>query len=326
MTPLFEYASLYLDRVRLYGHAFNKNDFSNKEQDFIAHNHSLFTIEKRHAHKVYGRASSEKATLKTAQALKKNSNTRVLFYWNADLIYNSLYSSLETIEKNHPTWVKKSKFNVSAAKNGFDFSQKAAQKFWVKTASDIINDPFIDGAFIDAVPKAASNGQLAIIQELMDQLPGIVIYNGFRMNQQGKFLGGLDTLEHADGVFVEAFMSGLVQDAEKAEMLIDELMKIPADKYLICNGLFNGFGSKGSHQFSLAAYLILANDKTFYRIGEGHQFNNEHLTYWHEDFEKKLGPPKAKAIKKDGIYRRSFEHAEVELNLKKQTSSISWLD
>jgi len=115
--------------VKLYGHAFSNNEFTQEEYQFIAEKMPIFTVEKRHAHKVHGSAKSEQATLSTARKIKAlNPDATVLFY-----------------------------------------------------ASDIANDPAVGGVFVDASSKAALNGQLDIVHKLMDELPGLVLYNGYRV-------------------------------------------------------------------------------------------------------------------------------------------------
>jgi len=277
--------------VRLYGHAFEYKDFSEQQYDFIAKNHSIMAIEKRHARRVYGEATSEKSTLFTAKKMKeKNPETDVLFYWNAYLAYEGLYKSLETLRSKQPTWFRKSSFeSIKAASYAFDFTPKGAREFWVSIPNKAVEHQAIDGVFIDALPKAELNGQL----------------------------------EQVDA-FVEAFMSASVDRAERAERLLDELLQFPKDKVLICNGLKDGFGSKGSHQFSLAAYLIVAHEKSYYRFGEGHAFGGKFLTYWHEDFEKKIGNPIGEVKKKGRVYYRSFENLEVMLDLDKQEVKLEW--
>jgi len=315
------------ERIKLYGHAFSNKGFTEAEYQFIADKTSLFTIEKRHANKLHGRTTSEKATLISARKIKTlNPDANVLFYWNCDLVYASLYESLVNLADEQPTWVRESRFKrIGAAKNGYDFSEQAAQDFWVDTATKMVDDPAIGGVFVDASSKAALNGQLEIVHELMDKLPGTVIYNGYRFKPNGQgFYGGAETLKHADGVFVEAFLSGPVKEAEHAASLIDGLLGIPDDKIIVCNGLIDGYGSNGSHKFSLAACLIVANSNTYYRFGEGHHFNNEYMTYWHDDFAQKIGVPKGKAQKDGLVYKRSFEHVDVMLDLESQTATLDW--
>jgi len=314
-------------KVRLYGHAYSNKGFTKEEYQFVADKMPLFTIEKRHAQNVHGPASTEKATLVTARKIKKlNPDTKILFYWNCDLIYAPLYETLKDLAETQPTWVRESRFKrVTAAKNGYNFGEQGAQDFWVKTAADIVADPSIGGVFVDASSKAAVNGQLEIVHKLMDELPGLVLYNGYRVKPQDKtFFGGAETLKHADGVFVEAFLSGPIKTAEAAEVLIEGLLKIPADKHIICNGLIDAFGSNGSHEFSLAAYLIVANENTYYRFGKGHNFNNEYMTFWHDDFAKEIGEPSGKATKEGLTYKRSFEHVDVTLDLENQKATLNW--
>ena len=313
--------------VRLYGHAFSNKEFDNEQLNFIAKHHSIMTIEKRHAYKDHGRGASVKATKVSAKEMvRRNPETKVLYYWNCALIYSDLYESLKNIHNEQPTWVRKSPYdNIKAAPYAFDFTEQAAQDFWVSTAADVVKDPNVTGTFVDAIPKAEVNGQIEVVRQMMDQLPGLVIYNGYRLNPGKKtFYGGRETLKHADGVFMEAFLSGPINDVSRAELVIEELLDFPKDKILICNGLADGYGSNGSHEFSLAAYLIVAQEKTYYRFGSGHAFGDEYLTYWHEDFGKKVGKPKGKAVKKGRVYKRNFENVEVTLDLLTQKATLDW--
>jgi len=198
------------------------------------------------------------------------------------------------------------------------------RNYWVNKANAQVNNTEMAGVFVDAIPKAEVAGQLDEVHDLMDRLSGTVIYNGYRYSAAG-FYGGAETLDHADGVFVEAFLNATITTSDAAVSLIDELLLIPSDKYIICNGVSEGFGSNGTHHFSLAAYLIIANDKSYYRYGDGANFHSKYMTYWHSDFAQELGAPLGDAQKNGYIYTRSFEHAEVVIDFQNQTSSITWM-
>jgi len=313
------------DGVRLYGHAYANKDYSQEGYEFIAEHFAYHTIEKRHAHQVYGPRSTQEASRKTADRIKVlNPEAQCLFYWNMDLIYGGLYECFEGFVEKHPTWVKKSRFTVAPAPYGFDLSSEEAKQFWLQTVTNEIQNSSLDGAFLDASSKADLNGQLEIIHALMSQIPGTVIYNGFRYHPKKGFFGGHETLKHADGVFVEAFLSGPVNTAERAAAVLDALMDLPTEKIVICNGLSDGFGSNGSHTFSLAAYLIVAQENTYYRYGKGHHFDDKYMTYWHEDFGKELGKPLGKAQKNGLTYTREYEKVSVSLNLQEQQAKITW--
>jgi hypothetical protein len=42
------------------------------------------------------------------------------------------------------------------------------------------------------------------------------------------------------------------------------------------------------------------------------------------EYSKPLGPPKGPATKTDYLYKRSFQHADVTLDIKKETARILW--
>ena len=93
-------------RVRLYGHAYNLNDFSTYEYDWIKNNNEFFTIEKRHAKNIYGAVSSERASVATAaNIIANNANAKPLFYWNTGPVYSDIYETIQTALIDHPEWV-----------------------------------------------------------------------------------------------------------------------------------------------------------------------------------------------------------------------------
>ena len=309
-------------KVRLFGHAFRNNDFSPEQYDFIRDNFYVFTIEKRHAKNIYGATSTEKAAAETAkQLLKNNPDMRVLLYWSTNTAYTQFYTTVRDTVAQHPDWVKE----VQAGTVRWTYPNDTARNWWANTADQLIEDSDLNGVFGDGAPGANARGQLESVESCLKRLSSFVIYNGYRVQSANKCTAGAKTLAHADGVYCEAFFRSSVETADEGAKLMDELLAISSDKYILCRGAGDGtFGS--THDFTLACYLLIANDYTFYSWGGANNSYaaDDSLIYWSEDFEQEIGNPLGKATKDGYAYRRDFEHCSVEVNLKSKTSSIVW--
>jgi hypothetical protein len=307
--------------VRLYGHAYNTSGFSTDEYDWIANHNYFFTIEKRHANLIYGNPSSEYASGVAATQIKTNNSTcRPLFYWNSSVIYNTIYQTIEDVLAIHPTWAR--------SDEKWDYTATGFPEWWVSVAQNQVNNSAEEGVFVDAVPNVeAVQGATALakLHTMLDQLPGFVIYNGFYTTGAGGLLAGLSTLEHADGVYVESFMQGNCNTPARGKQLLDCMLLIPPDKYFVTNCSANTDWNSTDHQFSLACYLIVANDYSFYRYSST-GYGPGNLMLWDEDFGKYIGQPTGtgKATVNGYVYTRTFANASVTVDLLNKTSSIIW--
>jgi len=303
--------------VRLYGHAYKNSDYTTQQYNFIKNNYHIHTIEKRHAYQVYGSPSTQLSSRNTADTLHKNNpSCKPLFYWNAELAFTSIYESLEGLPSNYFV-------DNGYTQKSYNFSDPKVRTLWRTVPRQAYNWSNIKGVFVDAMPKAAAQGNLDILHSMMDTLPGLVIYNGYRVSPRGDMQAGAETLEHADGVFVEFFFSYLMEEVEHARFLMEELLSIPSNKYIICRGTPNGYGANGSHKFSLACYLIVANNRSFYIYNDDYEADN--ALYWHADFGRRLGEPLHDAQRVNAnVYTRTFEHAHVYVNLNTRNSKITW--
>lgn len=309
--------------VRLYGHAYNQDGFSQAEYSWIANHNFLFTIEKRHARNIYGNPTSEFASNLAAQQINTNNSVcKPLFYWNSSKIFDDIYATVQDAVTSNPSWVRPD--------DRWDYTNSNFRNWWVSIAEDQVNNAWHEGVFVDAVPNVVGiQGATALseLENMMDQLPGLVIYNGFYTPVNGgSLLAGLSTLNHADGVFVEKFMNSTCDTKEKGKVLLDELLLVPGEKYIIANSEHEPAWNSTDHKFSLACYLIIANNRSFYRYvdQEGIDYSSNALTYWHEDFGKNIGAPLGKATVNGYVYTRTFENASVTVDLENKTSSIIW--
>jgi len=308
-------------RVREYGHAYNINDFTSDEYQWIKDHYSLFTIEKRHAKYVYGDVSSETASIATAAKLKENNSTiKPLFYWNVKVVYDGIYQTIQDALAIHPEWV---------GDVGWDWTHPELKQWTI----DILNDYGVDsghaGVFLDQV--MAFQGDEQDIFDIMDSVSGIVIYNGYtpRGTESNPVIAATqEYLKHSSGVYVEHFFHGShIKYVSQGKALMDSLLDVPNDKIIIAmSSADTTYWNAPDHKFSLAAYLIIANDNSYYHYTESGLLASDYMTYWHSDFEKTLGAPLAKAKVNGYVYTRTFENASVRVDLLNKTSSIDWVE
>jgi len=309
-------------KVRLFGHAFRNDDYTPDQYDFIRDNFYLFTIEKRHAKNIYGATSTEKAAAETAKKLLKNNpDMRVLLYWSTNTAYTQFYTTIRDTVAEHPDWVEE----VREGTVRWTYPNDAARNWWADMADQLVKDSALNGVFGDGVPGANARGQLESVESCLKRLSSFVIYNGYRVQTSTRCAAGPSTLVYADGVFCEAFFRSSVETADEGVKLMEELLAIPSDKYILCRGAGDGaFGS--THDFSLACYLIIANNYSFYSWGgrRNSYAADDSLIYWSDDFDKEIGEPLGKATQDGYAYHRDFEHCTVDVNLETKTSSIVW--
>ncbi|QDU88767.1 hypothetical protein Pla175_21500 [Pirellulimonas nuda] len=221
----------------------------------------------------------------------------------------------------HPGWVEE----VREGTVRWTYANSAARNWWADTADRLVHDSALNGVFGDGAPGANARGQLENVESCLERLSSFVIYNGYRVQSSSKCAAGASTLAHADGVFCEAFFRSSVETADEGVKLMDELLAIPPDKYILCRGAGDGaFGA--THDFSLACYLIIANDYSFYSWGgaKNSYAADDSLIYWSDDFAQEIGKPLGKAAKAGYAYHRDFEHCSVDVDLEAKTSSIAW--
>ena len=117
----------------------------------------MITLEKTTGSKSYG--STDAGTIEAAKAIKQvNPNAKVLFYRNV-FVHYPMYSFDDQLDKI-PGWyleTKKGDDKVVRNKNrGYDTSNKAMRKWWVDTAAEVCQSPYVDGLFLDGNIKSLS--------------------------------------------------------------------------------------------------------------------------------------------------------------------------
>jgi hypothetical protein len=302
-------------KVRLYGHAFKNEDFTDDQYDFIINNIGIFTVEKRHARDIYGAINTEDAAEATAERIHVgNPNCKVLIYWSTNTAYTNYYTTVADAISEHPDWVDPS--------NSRYVYPDDCKDWWVEEANDIVTTRGLDGIFGDGAPGAESRGYISDVNDNLSGLSDLScfnIYNGYRVSSTSKIYAGSTTLANADGVMCEAFFRDPCDTKDEAVFQMDEFLAIPSDKYIICRGAAGVFGT--THDFTLACYLIIANDYTYYSWGgdDNSYAGDGTMTYWDSDFEQEIGEPLDVATKDGYTYSRVFENCTVNVDFENAT-------
>ncbi|WP_299666693.1 putative glycoside hydrolase [uncultured Polaribacter sp.] len=320
--------------VRLYGHAYDIEDFSKEEYDFIANHFYYFTIEKRHAREIYGATSSERASAATAaKIVANNSNTHPLFYWNTKVVYDEIYETVQDSIAANPDW--------ASGKNGGGnwtdtaYASEEFRTWFVDVVEDMVNNYAHEGTFLDAALSVGghiSPTAGAYLKDMMAEMPGPTIFNGFGPNTP---YARFDYLETAEGVFLEHFFKTQCDNLAKGKKMLDDLLLVPNEKIIIANAGPEAFWNTTDHKFSLAAFLIIANDNSYYHwmpsannwssdhlmfwdeeMPSANNWSSDHLMFWDEDFGKYLGPPLGPASVNGYVYTREFDNASIDLETK----------
>tara|TARA_R110001592_G_scaffold175312_7_gene414366 strand:+ start:361 stop:1554 length:1194 start_codon:yes stop_codon:yes gene_type:complete len=213
------------DKMPLYMHLRKSTAFTKKEVDYIA-KYPLITFEKTTGSKTFG--STEKGTLKAAEAVKKiNPDAKILYYKNVVINWKSYQEDEEFLNKHPKAYLvntKGEKAFMSNNKTGFfDISEKYVRDYWLDHVTKMTSNPEIDGLFLDAnikvlVPgffnkrigkekqKAIETGYLAMMEELDTKLgkENVLLANIIRVRPEFKD-SGREYSKFFDGSYLEGF-------------------------------------------------------------------------------------------------------------------------
>lgn len=351
------------DTVPVYIH-FGKSggQLTEEELKFVARTSNFVCFEKAHGISQFG--STEKGTANDAKRLKAlNPKMKVLFYWNSFLNYRMYDACKEIRQRPDWIFRDKQGKPIYKAGNleQYNLLNPDFRKWWASIAGKAISEFGCDGIFMDAVNQAKrpiwmkkgwgeGNEQLltdAVIDmmQLANEEMGddaILLYNGIRSSDRAENTQGSEYLPHADGVTLEHFSAFQSRSKESIARDIESIVKAgKAGKIVVVKGWpdpefnwLNRTKMKLSPQqlagearekitFSLTCFLVAAQPDSYFCYSWGYRDLHGSLVDYPE-FHKPLGKPKGDAVKDGWIYTRSFEHAEVRVDLSKRTAGIDW--
>jgi len=142
------------DRIPLYMHVRKNTQFTDDELAFISR-FPIVTFEKSTGITEYG--SSEAGTREAAKAVKAlNPKAKVLFYWNVIVWYN-LYAANEELPQIENWYVRGSDgepFLIRGTQYTYDLRDREFRDWWLRICKAEVQNPLIDGVFIDGNIKA----------------------------------------------------------------------------------------------------------------------------------------------------------------------------
>jgi hypothetical protein len=317
-------------KTRLYGHSYNSGDFTDEQYDWIRDHFEYFTIEKTHMRSDYGNPSHELTSrICATRLIEANPRCKPLMIYSVGGAYDELFESEAQALIDHPDYFL---YNTNGITSSLNVANTNENNWYIETVnSNCVNSDLV-GIFVDGF-KGTYLSFPDNVQFMMEGMIGhsFSLVNGFDFNPSGTAIRDFpDLLEFTDGVFIDSFFRRRCTSADAAVLLIDACLQIPNDYMIVCFGSYDGNteaygGWPITHQFTHAAYLIVANDHTYYRwVGEGHNWSDQSLMTWHEDFGKEMGEPLGSAEKNGYVYMRVFEHCTVTLDVENKTSSIEW--
>lgn len=308
-------------KTRLYGHSYNSGDFTQEEYDWIRDHFEYFTIEKTHLRSIYGNPSHELTSRLTATKLiEANPRCKPLMIYSIAGAYPGLFESEAEILVSNPDYFL---YDVNGDPESLNLANPAENDWYVNTLNKNTENSDLYGTFLDGF-KGAYTSHPAAISAMMPKVTGFSLTNGMDFAPGGESIREWPaSLENCDGVFIDAFFRRRVLTKEAGVVLIDACLAIPNDKMMVCFSAYDGYSP--TYEFSHAAYLIVANDNTYYRwVDAGDLWNSTSLMTWYDVFDKEMGEPLGKAVKNGYVYTRVFEHCTVTLDIENITSHIEW--
>lgn len=237
------------------------------------------------------------------------------------------------------------------------------QDWWIATAKGMASDPAIDGIMIDAIcktnteddgnrtlypDKAYGRAYFQTATRLQSEIGNkLLIGNAIRVNAPQH---NLQHLKYLDGSYVERWaapMGGRGFEDYVAEGMKDMSQALSEGKLILFNASPEvlrditrfpspdaGYSEKEAWMkqhigFPLAVFLMIAEEGAYFHWGSGpNALPGRNMDVWRNDIypelSRPLGKPLGPAIRKGDIFKRSFEHLDVSLDLKKREASFDW--
>ncbi|MDF1714522.1 MAG: sulfatase-like hydrolase/transferase [Akkermansiaceae bacterium] len=246
---------------------------------------------------------------------------------------------------------------------GYDLSNTDLQDWWLASAQAVCASDNIDGLFIDGNIKALEKNYLRgrigtakrgeIIKsyhQMMTRLPKTLGKNELIIGNtiRARFpQAGLEHLGYFDGSYIEGFEHTVKGVSRKDYVAkgISAIQKAARSGKIIAFTIgVNGYAdteidvekTKTKHaprsfqdrfDYALALFLICAEKHSYFMFIDGYGVDGNQNRLWMKDlpeYSKPLGPPKGPATQNGYLYQRSFEKAEVTIDIDKETANITW--
>lgn len=228
--PNFSWATL-----PLYMHIRKVDAFTDQELNYLA-GFPLITLEKTTGSREYG--STDEGTVQAAKAIKQiNPATKVLFYRNVIVHYRTY--SFDKQLAGIPNWYLVDKRGndqlIRGDSRAYDTSNSELRKWWITTAAEVCQSPYVDGLFLDGNVKVLTsylerqlppnkkkqtiNGYHKMMTETRSALgpEKLMIANILRARFDN---GGLEFMNYFDGSYLECFTTPSGTQLSKADYLV----------------------------------------------------------------------------------------------------------
>lgn len=360
------YPEFSWSKIPLYMHVRKNTAYTKEEIEFLA-SFPLITLEKSQAQGTYG--STEEGTLATAKSIKMlNNKSKILYYRNTvinwsnykddDAFVTEFPSSLLTNDENELVYMP------NGSTPFFDITKEFVQEYWLRSIEDMVDNPNIDGAFIDAnikilVPSFFANrvgvekqvqlekSYFSMMSQLQSKLEGdIMLANIIRVRPDFDE-NGLEYLHYFDGSYLEGFDSESfgMSYAEYVSQGIEATQKAAQSGKIIAMTLGLGeaidanLGIDDRREdvnledeelnkrvdFLLSIFLICAEKHSYLYLHDGY-LSSISAVWQHqfEQFDRALGVPLNRAVKQGCIYTRQFENVDVWLDIENKKAKLTW--
>ena len=220
--PQNNYPEFSWDHIPRYMHVWDKNSFTSEELDYLAE-FDFITFEKWQG---TFEGSVQEGTLKAARAVKeRNPNAKILYYKNIVIDWPSAMSD-ELEKMGGHLQSQDGTVPIFYGAKFCDISLPEVQEWWIRDATRMLEDPSIEGLFVDANMKilveafftergvgpekleALKEGYDKILTEINNDLrpDNMILANLIRARLED---GGLGYLDYFDGSYLEGFLGAV---------------------------------------------------------------------------------------------------------------------
>ncbi len=338
-------------------------DFTQEEVQFLSKHFSLVTISNGQGMEKY--AAMEDGMYQAARQLKAVApDITLLFYWNSFLAYPR-YRAYQTFADHPEWKLKTldgKDLLIRDRIETYDLSQAAMRDWWIDAAQRNLAQAPFDGIFIDALISAVSErpallgvekatalveGAHQLISELRSAVGSnvLLVYNGLRGDLEEWPDGCASFLTQTSGAMVEHFdfiwahPKNGISSKEQIANEIELIQKAGKQGKIVLVKGWPSFSTisadapppenpeqaaREAITFPLACFLVAAGAYAYFVYSWGYT-EDDGTFEWYPEFDKLLGSPRGDAVRDGWVYTRSFDHADVRVDLEQQRGVIEWL-